>query len=84
MLKEHAPSTLSPSQLASVRAELEYERRRVERTLADEPTSAEHDEILRAIRRLNEGVFGICTVCDQHIPFERLSVVPTTVHCLGC
>ena len=84
MLKEVDRPTFSPSQMAYVRAELEFERRRLERALADDTSSAEHDEILRAIRRLGDGTYGICAACSQPIPYDRLSVVPTTEHCMGC
>lgn len=84
MLKQHDSPMLTPAQLSVVRAELEYERRRLERSMTDDTASSEHDEILQAMRRLDEGTFGICTVCQQLMPFERLSVVPTTERCIGC
>lgn len=84
MLKEFERPTFSQSQIAYVRAELEFERRRLERALTDDTRSAEHDEILSAIRRLGDGSYGVCAVCRQQIPYERLSVMPTTEHCIGC
>lgn len=84
MLKEHDPTLLTASQRAAVRAELEYERRRLERAMTDDTKSAEHDEILQALRRLDDGTYGVCTVCREPVPYERLSVVPTTEHCIGC
>jgi RNA polymerase-binding transcription factor DksA len=84
MLKEHDSPLLTASQLETIRSELEYERRRLERSMTDETASAEHDDVIQALHRLDIGAYGICTVCQQTIPYQRLSVVPTTTHCIGC
>lgn len=40
--------------------------------------------LLRAMLRFEEGVYGICTGCDEAIPFGRLVVFPETATCSAC
>ena len=44
----------------------------------------ELDEIDAALARLEAGVFGVCEVCGQPIPPDRLRAVPTARYCLRC
>jgi DnaK suppressor protein len=37
-----------------------------------------------AIRRMDEGVFGLCVECDEKIPFERLEALPFAIRCGDC
>jgi RNA polymerase-binding protein DksA len=37
-----------------------------------------------ALRRIEEGTYGICLVCGKQIPTERLCEVPHTRHCIPC
>lgn len=41
-------------------------------------------EIDRALARLADGSYGICTSCGAAIADERLEVLPTAVTCVGC
>ena len=41
-------------------------------------------QIEEALKRVQEGIFGICRVCEQKIPKERLEAVPTTTICVPC
>lgn len=43
-----------------------------------------HDAILEALRRMDDGSYGICAECAQPIPYGRLIVMPETKHCLTC
>jgi hypothetical protein len=45
---------------------------------------ARYDAIIAAITRLAEGTYGICTGCQQPIPFGRLIVMPEVTFCVGC
>ena len=47
-------------------------------------TDARYDAIIAAIARLAEGTYGVCTGCQQPIPFGRLIVMPEVTSCLGC
>ncbi len=37
-----------------------------------------------ALRRIEEGEFGICEGCGEEIPFKRLSARPVTTKCIRC
>ncbi|WP_042199653.1 TraR/DksA C4-type zinc finger protein [Paenibacillus camerounensis] len=41
----------------------------------------ELDDIAAALQAMDKGSYGSCTVCGGDIPFERLSVVPSTRYC---
>ena len=47
-------------------------------------TDARHHAVLEALRRLDEGTYGICSVCNGAIPYGRLIVMPESDHCVGC
>lgn len=42
----------------------------------------ELNDINKALYAIEEGTYGICSVCGYPIPFERLLAVPTTEHCV--
>lgn len=42
----------------------------------------EHEDIEQALQAIKEGTYGICTVCQQTIPYERLEVVPAALTCV--
>ena len=42
------------------------------------------ESLSRALRRLDEGTYGMCGSCDKPIPDERLDVLPTTPVCADC
>ncbi|NLD70227.1 MAG: TraR/DksA family transcriptional regulator [Limnobacter sp.] len=37
-----------------------------------------------AIRRVDEGNYGICVDCGVEIPFQRLKVQPVALRCIDC
>ena len=37
-----------------------------------------------ALKRIQEGTFGICRECSEKIPADRLEAVPTTTICVPC
>lgn len=47
-------------------------------------TDARHHAVTEALRRLEDGTYGICTHCNGPIPFGRLIVMPESDHCVGC
>lgn len=56
-----------------------YER---EKDIAlNEHAEKELEKINEALHAIEEGTYGVCSVCGQSIPFERLTVVPTTDRC---
>jgi DnaK suppressor protein len=48
--------------------------------------NSEHvlEEIDQALRRIDEGTFGICRTCGRPIPPERLEALPWATQCIGC
>ncbi|MFQ5411482.1 MAG: TraR/DksA family transcriptional regulator, partial [Phycisphaerae bacterium] len=42
------------------------------------------DEIEAAIRRIDDGVYGLCADCGKPIPRKRLEVLPFAQRCLNC
>jgi DnaK suppressor protein len=41
-------------------------------------------DIDRALTRLDDGVYGICTKCDEPIDPKRLEVLPYAEFCVAC
>ncbi len=37
-----------------------------------------------ALRRIEDGTFGYCTLCQDEISPQRLVAVPWTRYCIGC
>ncbi len=50
----------------------------------DEKILAELEEIRLALRRMEEGQYGICVTCEEEIPEARLEALPTTTRCVQC
>lgn len=50
----------------------------------DESSIAELGRINEALRRLDEGHFGICVACGSEIPLARLQVIPFAERCIDC
>jgi DnaK suppressor protein len=42
------------------------------------------EEIEEALRLIDEGGFGLCSVCGSAIPYERLEAVPAARRCVSC
>jgi len=51
-------------------------------TALNEHAEKELEEINEALHAIEDGTYGICTVCGADIPFERLIAVPTTDRCV--
>jgi RNA polymerase-binding protein DksA len=43
-----------------------------------------HSEVAAALRRLDEGGYGVCENCGNEIAPERLEALPTARLCLAC
>ncbi|MGD2184487.1 MAG: TraR/DksA family transcriptional regulator [Desulfobacterales bacterium] len=41
-------------------------------------------EIERALQDIEEGLYGICDLCDEDIPIKRLKVKPMARYCISC
>ena len=53
-------------------------------TRLDSITRATLGEIDAALLRLDKGDYGICSVCAEPIPSERLEAVPAAALCMPC
>lgn len=42
------------------------------------------NDIEAALVRIDDGTYGRCEDCGQHIAFERLEVIPFTRQCVAC
>ncbi len=49
-----------------------------------EQLQATRAEVLAALRRIDEGVYGKCERCGREIPPERLEALPTATLCVTC
>lgn len=49
-----------------------------------EQLQSAHSEISAAIDRIDQGSYGRCERCGQHIPIERLEAIPTARLCVNC
>ncbi len=41
-------------------------------------------DIKRALQDIEEGIYGICDLCDEEIPIKRLKAKPMARHCIEC
>jgi RNA polymerase-binding transcription factor DksA len=46
--------------------------------------TADVRETRYALRRLDDGMYGICARCGDPIPFERLEAIPHARRCVRC
>jgi len=44
----------------------------------------ELDEINEALKRIEEGSYGICEMCEEEIQEERLKIKPYAKYCIIC
>jgi DnaK suppressor protein len=40
--------------------------------------------IEQALRRIEDGSYGMCQTCAEPIDVDRLMAIPETLHCAGC
>ena len=50
----------------------------------DEMSRKEVEEIRGALKRIEDGHYGVCVTCGQSIGAPRLTAVPTAVTCVRC
>lgn len=93
------PPPLDPSELAELRRELERELARLlpgarasgavdfaahlARELGPRPRSHAL-QLIDALRRMDNGTYGLCAGCQNPISYERLSAIPETTVCADC
>ncbi len=43
-----------------------------------------HKFLTKALKRIEDGSFGVCVLCNELIPEERMMEVPNTTKCIEC
>jgi len=43
-----------------------------------------HKSLTKALVRIADGTFGICVICNELIPEERMMEVPNATKCVQC
>mgnify|MGYP001438484346 FL=1 len=43
-----------------------------------------YKSLTKALERINDGTFGICKICENLIPEERMLEVPNATKCVQC
>ena len=49
-----------------------------------EVETRELQNIKAAIKRINDGSYGVCEGCKKNISADRLQAIPHTLHCISC
>jgi DnaK suppressor protein len=49
-----------------------------------EQLRGQHQDVTKALRRLDDGTYGKCERCGREIPIERLEAIPTASLCVSC
>lgn len=50
----------------------------------EEDLRASLDEVEEALRRIDEGSYGLCVDCGEPIPDKRLEALPASARCMDC
>ncbi len=89
--------SLTMSEIRGIVSEMNSERARLERALAvseddtgggatavQTQNAVRHDALIAALERVRNDTYGTCERCGQHIPVDRLLVMPEVTHCVAC
>jgi RNA polymerase-binding transcription factor DksA len=57
---------------------------KLRQTLLSARADQQMKDVVDAIERLDDGVFGKCVVCGEKIEPNRLEALPTATHCWSC
>jgi DnaK suppressor protein len=67
-----------PVDRASFQSEMEYTFLKLGRD------SHNKNNILRALTKIEKGMYGVCEECGEEIPANRLRAIPDTSYCIAC
>lgn len=80
MTESSADRDPDPSNAESASMKFEYAKElSLERNSLDLLHKVEH-----ALRRVEQGLYGVCESCGQDIPVARLEVLPYATKCVSC
>ena len=83
----------------AIEADVQHKKEPVEKDFAEQVTQRENDDVLNAIddeaqqtlrliesalRRIEDGTYGTCSVCGEEIPEARLKALPYVTTCVNC
>ena len=83
----------------AIEADVHHKEEPVEKDFAEQVTQRENDDVLNAIddeaqqtlrlidsalRRIEAGTYGTCSVCGEVIPEARLKALPYVTTCVNC
>lgn len=72
----------------AMREQLLDRRRKLETVINERDDAVQFQSLLQevdaALARMDEGTYGVCAVCRDHVEPERLMTDPLTCVCLGC
>ncbi|HEY7666573.1 MAG TPA: TraR/DksA C4-type zinc finger protein [Actinomycetota bacterium] len=57
---------------------------RINQTSAARSLAGTLQAVEAALRRIDDGTYGVCVRCGAQIPAERLEAVPWTPYCVAC
>lgn len=72
---EYDPNFADTSQVTAERSEVEALARELRDALQD---------VMKALKKLDEGTFGVCERCGRPISPARLEAKPASVYCIEC
>ena len=85
--------------IEAIEADVQHKKEPVEKDFAEQVTQRENDEVLTALddeaqqtvhlidaalARIQAGTYGICAVCGEPIPEQRLNAIPYATTCITC
>ena len=83
----------------AIKIDTHHKNEPVEKDFAEQATQSENDDVLASLNHeaqqmvmqidaalalIEEGRYGLCTICNAQIPQERLKVAPFADLCIGC
>jgi len=83
----------------AIDADVHHKNEPVEKDFAEQVTQRENDDVLNAIggeatqtvrlidialKKIENGSYGICDVCGEEIPAARLNAIPYASTCVKC
>jgi phosphoserine phosphatase RsbU/P len=80
-------ATVETDHLQTAREQLQARRERLETVLEEHPTEQLNQlltQVDEALQRIDNGQFGLCTVCHETVEADRLMRDPLISVCLGC
>ena len=87
------------SRLSDLEKDIHRKESPVSDDFAEQATETENDEVLaalenetnatiasikKALKRMEEGTYGLCVVCGEEIPEARIEALPYTDKCFEC